>query len=133
MTTILCMVPEKWSATDRIFLSFWAIFCPFIPQQPQKSKLKKKDKRPGDIIISHMCTKNHNMLSVPETWHVMDVVVIFHFGLFFAPFNPLTARKIILKKWKKRLEIPFYTHFTQVYQKSWSYAILFLRYGTWWM
>ena len=26
-----------------------------------------------------------------------------------------------------------YHHFTQVYQKSWSYAILFLRHGTWHM
>ena len=26
---IWCMVPEIWSATDRISLSSWAIFCPF--------------------------------------------------------------------------------------------------------
>ena len=71
MTIIWCMIPEIWSPTDRIFLSFW-IFCPFTPLTTQKLK--------------------------------------------------------ILKKWKKHLEI--YHHFTQVYRKSWSYAIKFLRYGT---
>ena len=61
---------------------------------------------PGDIIILHKCTKNHdNMLSVPEIWHVTDVVFIFNFGLLFSRINPLTARKIKLKKKKvkKRL------------------------------
>ena len=133
MTTILCMVPEKWSATDRIFLSFWTIFCPFIPLTTPKIKIKKKRTKGLEISSFHICVPRIIICYLPETWHVMDVVVIFHFGLFFAPFNPLTAQKIILKKWKKCLEIPFYTHFTQVYQKSWSYAILFLRYGTWWM
>ena len=61
------------------------------------------------------------MNDVPEIWHVTDVTVIFHFGLFFALLllssQPLTARKInnfqkILKNaWK-------YHHFTQVDQKT---------------
>ena len=47
--------------------------------------------------------------TVPETWCVTNVIVIFHFGLFF-PFTPVTAQEIkILKKRKKRLEISFYT------------------------
>ena len=47
---------------------------------------------PGDIIILHKCTKNHdNMLSVPEIRHVTDVVFIFNFGLLFSRINPLTA------------------------------------------
>ena len=41
-----------------------------------------------------------------------DLVVIFHFGPFSNPKKIFTARKIILKKWKKHLEISFYTHFT---------------------
>ena len=40
---------------------------------------------------------------VPEIWHVMHVIFIFHFGLFFCPFTPLTAQKIkISNKEKKR-------------------------------
>ena len=55
---------------------------------------------------------------------------IFHFGpfFFFSSFTLLTAKKIkILKKWKNTWS---YHHFTQLYQKPSSYAILFLRYGT---
>ena len=29
MTIIWCMVPEIWSTTDIIFMSFWTMFCPF--------------------------------------------------------------------------------------------------------
>ena len=58
--------------------------------------------------------------TVPEIRSETDRIFC-HFGPFFAllPHNP----KIHLR----------YHHFTQVYQKSWSYAILFLRYGTWWI
>ena len=51
---------------------------------------------------------------------------------FFCPFTPLTIQKIkILKKWKKKwLEI---ISFTQLYQKSWSYVTLFMRYDVWGM
>ena len=49
---------------------------------------------------------------------------------FFRYFAPLTNQKFkILKKMKKKAWR--YNHFTQVYQKSWSYAILFLGYGAW--
>ena len=50
----------------------------------------------------------------------------FSFWTIFCTFITLTARiiKILIKKNTRR-----YHHFTQVYQKSWSYAIQFLRYG----
>ena len=41
--------------------SFWAIFCPFTPQQPKKPKFEMK-KTPGDIIILHTCTKNYDQM-----------------------------------------------------------------------
>ena len=53
-------LPEIWCATD--YFSFWAIFCPFTPITAQKSKFKKKEKTPGDIIILHMCTKNYDQM-----------------------------------------------------------------------
>ena len=48
-----------------IFLfSFSAIFCPFTPLTPQIMKISKKKKnekkRPGDNIILHKSTKNHD-------------------------------------------------------------------------
>ena len=65
--------------------------------------------------------------TVSEIWHRTDVIVIFHFGLYFALLPPLKPenwknRNIEKNTWR-------YHHFTQVYQKSWSQAILFLRYG----
>ena len=61
---IWCMVPEIWSSTDIMFLSLCAFFCPFTSppplNSPKKKHLKKMKKTPGDIIILHNCTKNHD-------------------------------------------------------------------------
>ena len=60
------------------FLSLWAIFCPFT----QKTNFEKINKMPGDITsvpkIMIVC------YTVPEIWHVTDVIFNFHFGLFSA-------------------------------------------------
>ena len=68
-------------------------------------------------------------------YHVTDVIVAFHFGLIFARFtlslSSLTAlKKEISKNWKTKTTTKTwrYHHFTQKYQKSWSYAILLLKY-----
>ena len=54
--------------------------------------------------------------SVPETWCMTDVIVIFHFGLFFA-LNPHKRPKN--ENFKKNEQNTWrYHHFTQVYQKS---------------
>ena len=69
---------------------------------------------------------------VPEIGSLTDR--IFYHLTIFCPLNPLTisiitAQKIkIKKKTKKCLEI-----YQKLYQKLWSYAILFLRYGAWQM
>ena len=39
--------------------SFWDIFC---PNSPKIQNFKKMKKMPGDIIISHMCTKNYDWM-----------------------------------------------------------------------
>ena len=71
--------------------------------------------------------------TAPEIWHVTDVIVIFHYGLFL-PFLPLPARKIkISKKCKKHLEISSFYTIVIFCQKPWSYALLFLRYDAWQM
>ena len=67
---------------------------------------------------------------VPEIWSVTDkhFVVLGH----FLPFHPTNnSKNQNLEKMKKNSWR--YYHFTQVHQKSWSYAILFLRYCTWQM
>ena len=65
----------------------WAIFCPNTPPTAQKNKIEKKWMH-GDIIILHKCNKNHDHMlycswEIYCSW-VTDVIVIFHFGLFFA-------------------------------------------------
>ena len=37
------MVPEIWSATDRIFLSFWATFLTFYPPNNPKNQNHEKN------------------------------------------------------------------------------------------
>ena len=135
-----CSWDTEW---DKFVLSFWAIFCP----SPT-----------GDVIILNLCTTNNDHLMY-GSWdikcgrHFFFFVILGYFLPFYpAPF-PLTAQNIkILKKARKLLEIFYlstmnknqksndvyiytriYHHFTLVYHKSWSCAILFLRYGKWHM
>ena len=49
MEIIWCMVPEIWSATNRIFLWFWVIFCTFTPLTIQKIKTLKQWKKSLEV------------------------------------------------------------------------------------
>ena len=107
----------------QIFFSFWTIFWPFYhpPSSPHLNNLKNQNleklkKTPEDIIILH----------VYHEWQPYDVWLL----TYRAQRTDFFVKKIkILKNWKKNTKR--YYHFTQVCQKSWSYPILFLRYGTW--
>ena len=54
------MLPEIWSAKERIFFSLWTFFCPFYPPNNLENQNFEKWKNPGDIIILHKCTINDN-------------------------------------------------------------------------
>ena len=55
------MVPEIWNATDRTFLSFWTVFCPFTPSMdPENQNFGKMEKIPEDIINLQMCSINES-------------------------------------------------------------------------
>ena len=43
--------------------------------------------------------------TVPEIWHVTDVIVIFHFEQFFALLPPNSPKNEHFRKMKKALEI----------------------------
>ena len=63
MTNISCMVTEIGSTTDRIFCNFGPFFELLPPLKTQKIKISKKQKKkPGYIIILHLCTVNDNYL-----------------------------------------------------------------------
>ena len=95
------------------YFSFWAIFCPFtLLTCPKNKNFKKMKKLPGDIIILHKCTKNHDHMLYCSWDMVHDKSnCYFSFWAIFCPFTPLTAQKIkILKKWNKKMKVwSFYT------------------------
>ena len=80
----------------------------YTPLASQKIKIKKKKKCleissfyrsvPKIMIISY---------TVPEIWHVTDVIVSFHFLAIFCPLTPQNSPKKskFFTKSKKRLEI----------------------------
>ena len=111
-------------------------FFPFYPPNSPKNQHFTKWKKcqillsvPKIMIICY---------TVPEMRHVVNVIVIFHFELFFFPFTPLITRKMkISKKWKKHLDISsFYTsrvrisasHFTiceAFFKFEWNWELYF--------
>ena len=133
------------------FLSFLDRFCSFTHPTPRPSpslpplpplplsnnsksqNFEKMKKLAGNIIILDRCTINDNYMMY-GSWDMEHVRQNFlPFWTILYPFiYPLTTWKTkILKNWKKHQEISsFCSHFTMVYQKSWSYSILFLIYGT---
>ena len=117
MTVIWCMVPEIWSATDRTFCHSGLFFAllPFYPfwdpeSQPKISKFWKNKKTPWDIITLHMCTINYNHMMYGSWDTECNRHNFLSFWTIFCLFTPLKTWKIkIWKKWKKCLEISFYT------------------------
>ena len=117
------VVYYKWQSWNmerdrQNFLSFWTIFWPFTPpNNPKNQNFEKMKKMPGDIIILHKCTKNHNHM-LHCSWDTMrdGCNSYFLFWAIFCPFTPLTIQKIkIFKKWKKSLEISsFYIYVPKI-------------------
>ena len=114
------------------FLSFQAILCCFAPLLSPKMKICKKcQKTPGDIILLHMLTINQDHMMYGSWDMIFNKQNFFVISGNFLPFYPSNTLKNENIKNEKN---PWrYHHFTQVYQKSWSSAILFQRYGAWWM
>ena len=104
------LVYHKWRSYDTWFLKYkvqqteivviLGHFCPFSPLTTWKIKILKLRKTPGDIIILHKCTKNHDHI----LYCSLDMACNrfnYYFSLWtiFCPFNSLTAQKTkILKK-----------------------------------
>ena len=101
-------------------------------QKMKKTTTKKqtKKKTAGDIIL-HMCTINDNHVTYGSWDMGHDRHNFLSFWTIFCPFTLLTAWKMNISKNEKNAWR--YHHLTQMYQKLWSYTILFLRYGVWWM
>ena len=106
MKIIWCMIPEIWSTTDRIFFSFWTIFCPFTPptpsDNPENQNFEKMKIAPGDIIILHKCTINDNHM-IYGSWDIKCNRQLFLSSLvIFYPFTPLKPKKRKYQKIEKK-------------------------------
>ena len=130
MTIIWYMVPEIWSAPDIIFCHLGSFF-PLLPPNSLKNENFKKKKKNTERYhhFTEVYQKSWSYAILFLRYGTWQMYCYFSFWAILVPFTPITAQKMkISKKWKKAWR---YHHFTQVYQKSWSYTILFLRYGTW--
>ena len=105
MTVIWYMVPEIWSATDRILCHFGPFFTLLLPPPltTQKIKiLKKWGKKSGDIIL-YMCTINNNHMMYGSWDMKCDGQNFLPLRTVFCNLTPLTTRKIkYLKNWKEK-------------------------------
>ena len=117
--------------TDRIFY-FGPIFALLPHEQPKKSKFKKNEKNNRRYHhFTHFTQVYHKWKSY-DVWFLRYGARQTEFFIIlghFLPFYPTNPKKS--KFWKNEKNIWRYHHFTAVHQRSWSYAILFLRYGTW--
>ena len=66
------------------FLSFWTVFCAFMPLSTQKIKIFKKRKRYIKILQTYMTVIQ---FMVPQIWSTMDIIFC-HLGQFFPLLTP---------------------------------------------
>ena len=104
MTIFSCMIPEMWTATDRIFCHSGLFFALLLPYGPRNQNFQRNGKNTWrynhftNISNSHMRYGSSNMKCNGQNF--------LSSGTVSCSFTPLTTQKmIILKKWKKSLEI----------------------------
>ena len=103
-------VPEIWRVTDVIVIfSVWAIFCPFLLPPPPNSPKNQNEKKKC-VEISLFYTSVPKIMIICYTClRLTDVIVFFHFGLFFVLLQPKKS------KFKKNEKNPWrYHYFIQV-------------------
>ena len=86
-------------------------FLPFYPpNSPKNENFKKMKTMPGDVIILHKCTKNHDHMLYYSWDMVRDRCNYFSFWAIFCPFTPNSPTNENSKKMKKTPGIlSFYT------------------------
>ena len=76
---------------ERIFMSFWAIFCPPAAPAPPLKKPGKPKTASEDAIILNLCNKNTIIwYMLTQVWSVTDIifVILGHFLLFYPTIDP---------------------------------------------
>ena len=93
------MLCYSWDIACVVCNCYWvflAIVSPFTPLTAQKMKAYKKWK--NHLEISSFNTNVPNIMIIcyiaPEIWHMPDVIVIFHLGLFLPFYSPNNTKKL---------------------------------------
>ena len=122
---ILSKVPELSTKHTEIgnFSSFFAL----PPLKTQKSKFWKMKIFAGDIIISHMCTKNHNHMMYSFWDMERDRQNFLSFWAIFLPFysphpNDLESQNFEEKKEKNAWRYYPYTYMYTINQDHMTYG-----------
>ena len=72
---------------DKLFLSFWAIFCPLTPpssNNPENQNFEKMKKTSWDVIMLNLCNKKHDQMMYSYSDMECDRHNFCHFMSFFA-------------------------------------------------
>ena len=103
------MIYHSWdiNCNTDFFCHLGPFFAFYPPNCPKNENIKKNLKTPGDVIILHKSTKNHDhMLYCPWDMTCDRWYFYFSYWAIFCPFTPFTTQKInISQKWKKHMEI----------------------------
>ena len=94
-------VPEIWHMMDVIII-FLGYFLPFYCSNHQKNENVKKIKKHLEISWFYTSAGKFMIIcyTAPEIWCMIDLIVLFHFGLFFALLPPPPAPPTPLTAWK---------------------------------
>ena len=102
------LIYEAWQTIFFVILDRFLSFC--LSNNPKNQNFEKLKKTPGDIVILHKRTKNHDHIlycSLDMARNTFNCY--FSFWATFCTFIFLTAQKIKIKeKWKKLLEISLF-------------------------
>ena len=83
-----CTVPEICCTTDAINFHFGPFLSFYSHSSPKNQNFEKMKKTQGGIFILHICTKNYDQRY--SSWDMVcdRLIVISHFGLYFALLPP---------------------------------------------
>ena len=104
-TIIIRHVPEIRHVMDVIAIFILGYTFPFyFPNSPKTWKFQNNAKK--RLEISSFFTNVPKIIicyTVPEIWCLMDVIVVFHFGIFFALLAPSSPKNENFKTIKKQI------------------------------
>ena len=104
-TIIIRHVPEIRHVMDVIAIFILGYTFPFyFPNSPKTWKFQNNEKK--RLEISSFFTNVPKIIicyTVPEIWCLMDVIVVLHFGIFFALLAPSSPKNENFKTIKKQI------------------------------